>query len=120
MLKDETDIALGHGERQRVLAIEPHRAAIRPFQAGDDAEQRGLARTRRTEQRDQLARSDLEIHIVERLVGAKELGDVLDVDIHVRSSASRCSRIDLRMSVISARNASSDATANEAENWYSL
>ena len=45
------DVALLRRQRHDVLAVEQHRAARRPDDAGDDVEQGGLAAARRSEQR---------------------------------------------------------------------
>ena len=55
VLEHEADIALLHGELQRVLAVEQHAAGGRHVEAGEDPEQRRLARARRPEQRHELA-----------------------------------------------------------------
>ena len=58
LLEDETDIALADAARQCVLAVETHLALVGPVQAGDDAQQRGLAGSGRTEQRNKFARGE--------------------------------------------------------------
>ena len=50
-------------------------AAVRVFESGDHAQHRGLARARRTEQRDELARPDVERHVVGGLHRAEDLAD---------------------------------------------
>ena len=59
-LEHEADIALLHGELERVLAVEQHAAGGRHVEAGEDAEQRRLAGAGRAEQGDELARADVE------------------------------------------------------------
>ncbi len=66
MLEHEADAALAGAARQCVLAVEADLAAVRPVEAGDDAQQRRLAGARRAEQRQQLAVCDLQIDAVER------------------------------------------------------
>src|SRR5262249_18521838 len=61
MLEHESDVALAHRARQRILAVELHLALVRPFEAGDDAQERRLARARWPEQRQELARAHLEL-----------------------------------------------------------
>ncbi len=82
MLEHEADIALADAVRQRILAVELHLAFVRPLEARDDAQQRRLARTGRTEQRDQFAGADIELDLVERGEIAEALGDVEDRDPH--------------------------------------
>ena len=82
MLKHETDIALADAAQQGVLAVEAHLAFIRPSQARDDAQERGLARAGRSEQRDQFAGLDVEIDIVQGGKFAEALGDVVQSDLH--------------------------------------
>ena len=48
-------------------AIGEHVAAVRPRQAGDDVEQRGLAAAAGADDADELARADVERNVVERL-----------------------------------------------------
>ena len=69
---------LSGGQRQRILAVERNLAGVRPIQPRDDPQQRGLARTRRPEQRQQFAIVDLQIDVVERGKGAEFLHDILD------------------------------------------
>ena len=65
MLEHEADIALAARLRDEAsVAVEQHLPVIRPFESGDDAQQRGLARAGRAEQRDQLAGADVEIDVV--------------------------------------------------------
>ena len=82
MLEHEADMALAGAARQRVLAVERHLAGVRPVEAGDDPQQRGLARPRRPEQRQQLAVGDLQIDAVERGEGAEPLDEVPDFNGH--------------------------------------
>ena len=117
MLEHEADIALADAVRQRVLAVELHLALVGPFEARDDAQQRGLARAGRPEQRDQLARADVELDLLERGEVAEALGDVADGDLHRFNPLPHAlSSAALATSVTSASSASSDATANAAAN----
>ena len=78
VLEHEADIALLHGELQRVLAVEQHAARGRHVEAGENAQQRGLARARRPEQRHELAGGNIERHPVQRRRRAERPDDVLD------------------------------------------
>ena len=59
-LEHETDIPLLHRELQRVFAVEQHAAGRRSIEAGENAEQCGLAGAGRTEQGHKLARLNVE------------------------------------------------------------
>ena len=83
MLEHEADMALAGAARERILAVEGDLAGIRPVEAGDDPQQRGLAGARRPEQRQQLAVADLQIDIVERGELAEFLDDVFDFNRHL-------------------------------------
>ena len=61
VLEHEADVALADAARQRVVAVEQHLSLVRPFEAGDDAQQRRLAGARRAEQRNQLAGLDVQV-----------------------------------------------------------
>ena len=65
VLEHEADLALAHVAVGRVLAVEQHAAAVGRLQAGDDAQQRGLAAARRPQQRHQLARGERQADIVQ-------------------------------------------------------
>ena len=123
VLEHEADVALAGAVAQRILAVDPHFAGIRPVEAGDDPQQRGLARTGRTEQRQQFALADLQVDIVERGERAELLDDVPDFNGHVVSSPAgfvassrRRSSTVFTTSVIRASIASSEAIANDATN----
>ena len=83
-LEDEADVAVLHGLRRCVLVAEEDAAGGRRLEAGDEAEERGLARARGAEERDQLARLDAHRDVVERRVAAEFLADVLDANIQAR------------------------------------
>src|ERR1017187_10220278 len=131
VLKYEPDLALANAHVAGVLAVKQHLAGVRRFQPRDYPEQRGLARPRQPQQRDQLAGFDMQVDIVNRDEIAEPLADVSELDTHAatliaRSSCScftgttRRSRKRLAMSVAIASIVSSDETANAAPNWQSL
>ena len=135
VLEDEADLPLADRLVGRVLAVKVDRALIGRLQPGDDAQQRGLARSRGAEQRHQLAARDVETHVVERDEVAERLAQVADLDAHaailsrsdvgVRErppAARRCchSTSVLSASVTSARSVSTEATAKLAAKAYSL
>ncbi|ELS27672.1 hypothetical protein ppKF707_3599 [Metapseudomonas furukawaii] len=57
-------------------------AGIRRFQAGDDAQQAGLAAPGRAEEGHELAAVDIQVDVVERAEGAEGLADITDFDGH--------------------------------------
>ena len=79
VLEDETD--LRDRRRGRLVTSSSVKqdataARIGLLQAGDDAQQRRLARAGRAEQRDQLAAGNVEADVVEREEGPNDLADV--------------------------------------------
>ena len=91
MLKDETDLALAHADRARVLAMKPHLAGVRRFQPRDYSQQRGLARARQPQQRYQLAGFDVQVDIVNRNEVAEPLADIFELDTHAATLTARSS-----------------------------
>jgi hypothetical protein len=81
VLEHETDLALAHVARRSVLAIEQHLARIGRFQAGDDAQQRGLAAAGGAQQPSVRPR-EIQRYVVERGEAAETLLDVMDFDAH--------------------------------------
>ena len=79
MLEHEADIALADAAGEGVIAVEQDLPLVRPFQAGDDPQQRGLARAGRPEQRNEFAGLDLQVDVGERRERIETLGDVLNV-----------------------------------------
>ena len=63
------------GRRRHVAAGDLDAAGILHLEAGDHAQQRGLAAARRAEEADELARLHLERDVVERAEGAEALGN---------------------------------------------
>jgi hypothetical protein len=84
VLEHEADVPFARAPRQRILAIEGNLAGIGPVEAGDDAQQRGLAGTGRTEQRQQLAIVDLEIDAIEGFEATELLDEIPDFNGHLR------------------------------------
>ena len=118
MLEHESDIALAGAAGKRVFAIERHLAGIRPVEACDDPQQRGLARARWSQQRQQFAVGDLEVDTVKGCKRAEFLYDIPDFNCHAECCpSSRCrSRMVFATSVIKASIASNEAIANAATN----
>ena len=82
VLEHEADVTFARALRQRVLAVEGDFAGIRPVEAGDDPQQRGLAGAGGAEQREQLAVIDLEVDTVERCKAAELLDEIFDFNGH--------------------------------------
>ena len=80
VLEDHADVALVGWRQRDVPVAEPDLAAIRTDETGEHHQERGLARTRRPKQCDELAAGDLEADVVERLRASIRLGDVSDRD----------------------------------------
>ena len=79
-LEDETDPPLLHRQPRRVVVAEANPAAVGGLEAGDDAQQRGLAAAGRSEQRDELARRDRQVDRREDRLVAEALADAGDLD----------------------------------------
>src|SRR6185312_6375989 len=77
-----------------VRAGQAHATLVRRFEAGDDAQQRGLAAARWAEDGEELAVLDLEGDLVDRGNRAEALGDAVDLQQRRHATASRLSRCD--------------------------
>ena len=82
MLEHEADMALADAAGKRIHAVELHLAVVRPVEPGDNAQQRGLARSGRAEQRQELAGVDLQIDPVQRREVAEPFADIDRGDLH--------------------------------------
>ena len=132
VLEDEADIAIAGVQVRRFGAGKEDLALIGRFHTGDDAQQRGLAAARRTEERNEFAGRNVEVDVVERDEIAEALGDVADFDTHqVFSGAKtvfsmsvsffiRHSTMVLATSVTRASKARMDAAAKAPMALYSL
>ena len=118
VLKHESDFTILHPGIGGVFIVEQDAPRVGLLEPGDDTQQRGLAGAGGAEQRDQFTGPDFEVDAVQCFESAEAFGNVLDLDGH--ELLPRCSMNDLIASVISARNASSDAQANAAAKAYSL
>ena len=76
-LKDRVDGAALRRQRGDVPAVQQHRALVRRFQAGDNAQGRRLAAAGRAQQRDELAPGDVQRDIAQNVALAEILGNVL-------------------------------------------
>ena len=130
VLEDETNFAIARRLLGDVLAVADDGPGVGDFESRDDAQQRRLAGSRRSEQREQLAVRNVEADALERRKAAELLRNTIDGDAHERSSfvpsaadltraASALSTPTLASSVSSATSVSSDATANEPGKLYS-
>ena len=66
MLEDKADSALGRAVLSRFFTMKENRSIVGRFQAGDDPQQRGLSRSRRPEQRHQLAVANRQADAIKR------------------------------------------------------
>ena len=66
------------GTARDVLAVEQDAALVRRLEAGEQAQQRGLAAAGRAEQREELALEDVERQAVDRGDAAEALADGLE------------------------------------------
>jgi hypothetical protein len=82
MLKDEAHPTVPRIAPGRIITVEQHRADVRRLEAGDHAQQRGLAGSRRSEQRNQLARMNGDADVAQRDEAAEGLREVPDFNAH--------------------------------------
>src|SRR3954467_13442222 len=71
MLEDEADLAVLHGKGGRIDIVEEHPTGIRHVQAGENAQERRLARAGWAEQREQFARRKIEADAAQRACGGE-------------------------------------------------
>jgi hypothetical protein len=124
VLEDEAHVAAARALRSGVLVVDEYRSLVGLLEAGDDPQQRRLARTRRPEQREELPVGHGQADLADRVEPAERFGDGADFDAHACTSTARApssmawrvrrSTIVWTTSVTTARIASSDATANDA------
>jgi hypothetical protein len=79
-LEDESDPPLLHRQPRRVVVAKAEPAAVGFLEAGDDAQQRGLATAGGPEQRDELARRDCQVDPCQDRLVAEALADAGDLD----------------------------------------
>jgi hypothetical protein len=82
MLEDETDVAPLGREPRRQLVADDHLAAVRLLQPGDDAQQRRLAATARSQQRGQRPVRHIDRDIIQCLERSKALAQMANRDTH--------------------------------------
>ena len=83
-LEHHSDLALVGRQRRDVLALDEDGAGGRALEAGDHAQDRGLAAARGAEQRDELALVEGEVDALDDLVVLEGLGEVVDAGGMVR------------------------------------
>jgi len=138
VLEDKADLAFAQWGGGNILTAKVDRAAIGEFQAGDNAQQGGLARTGWPQQGDQFTGFDMQVDIVQRLELTELFVDSTQGDIHYRVlknqaiSAGQClwlcdkaspwrvSSSDFSPRVNKASEASTEAMAKAAAKLYSL
>src|SRR5271155_3931101 len=125
VLEHKSDLSIANRPQRRVTAVEQYLALVGPIEAGDDAQQRGLAAARGTEQCDQCARRHVQVDVLDRGEFAELLGYTAQSDAHefslqrarraaCRNSGCRHSKKPFPARVNRSNKASSDATANAA------
>jgi hypothetical protein len=77
-LEDDAVVAARRRQSRDVAAVLHDAPGALRFEAGDDAQQRGLAAARRAEQADELALVDREADVAKRDEAAEVLGNPLD------------------------------------------
>ncbi len=92
VLEHEAHPAVRRRFVRAVATVEEHAAGVRDFQAGDDAQQRGLPAARRAEQRHQLAGLDVQVDVGDGDERAEPLRDALHFDAHRRPLGKRLRR----------------------------
>jgi hypothetical protein len=92
-LKHDADVALVRRHVRGQRAVDPHLAGVGLNQAGDEEQHRGLARTRRAEEGDELAFSQLEVGAGEGRHGPVALAQTQDSEL-----VGRCRHIDVGLS----------------------
>src|SRR3569833_2007015 len=114
MLKDKPHLPLARARLGRVFVIQPHRPAVRLLQPRNNPQQRRFSRTRRPQQREQLASLHPQTHIAQSFKRSEVLSNIPDLDAH--TSASRVFRPSsfLSIRVMTATMLRIDATANAA------
>jgi hypothetical protein len=74
---EEARLLKYHADARLALPVDPHRAAIRRVESGREMEQRRLADAGTPDQRDQLARRQLEREILKHHLGHKRAGPAI-------------------------------------------
>ena len=82
VLEDEADIALLDGEPEGILAAEHDTAIGRKIEAGQNAQERGLAGAGRPQKCDQFTGADLQGNPVQRSRQTELAFDILDRNVH--------------------------------------
>jgi hypothetical protein len=82
-LEHHRRIARAHRHMVQVAPADQDAAAVWPLDAGDDAQQRRLARAARAEDREELPRVDVQRDAAQSLHRAESLVDVVDRQFHV-------------------------------------
>jgi hypothetical protein len=80
-LEHRVDVALVGGQPGDVVPADPHLAFVGPLEARDQAQRRRLPAPRRPEEREELARPDLEVDAVDGRDVAESLRDSDELDV---------------------------------------
>ena len=84
-LEHHADVALPRRHLKHVLPADDHAPVLRVVEAGDKAQQRGLAAARRTEKGKELARLDFKVDVFQHMQRAIIEVHVLDADCLCRA-----------------------------------
>jgi hypothetical protein len=87
VLEDEPHVSFAHALGRGVAIGDAYGSRVWRFQSRDHAEERRLARSRRTEQRNKLAAFDPEAHVGHGGMAAVPLAHGLDLDAHDAASS---------------------------------
>lgn len=115
VLKYKADLTIARRRVRGVLVVQTNRAAVGQFQAGNDAEERGLAGSGGAEQRHQFAGLDFKTDVGEGFIGTEVFPDVFNLDAHCDTRPVFRSRNFFAASAMTATTLSSEATANAPE-----
>ncbi len=93
MLEHEADIAILHGMMRGIFRAEEDLAVGWKIQPCDQPQERRLAGTGRTKQRDQFAGRDFQRHVVQRGEAVEFLADIVDANFHRAGAFNVCRRL---------------------------
>ena len=85
VLEHEAHLAVARGGSRGVFVVQANGPAVGQFEAGDDAQQRGLAGAGGAQQRHQFAGLDAQADVFQRFVSSEDFANVLDFDAHACS-----------------------------------
>ena len=105
-------------QRGHVVAIEQHAARGRGLEAGDAVQGGGLAAAGGTEEHDQLAIDDLELHLLDGGVAAEGLGQAVELNAgHQRTGSIRFISAICRCRKKATKAGGNKVIASDAARW---